>query len=194
MDAKSKNSRFEICGQDLRSFRLPINFRGKNRWYVQFWWLVQSVLFGMSPQFMYGWRRLLLRLFGAKVGYGVLIRPSARITFPWNVTIGDWAWIGDNVELYSLGEIVIGENTVISQRSYICTGCHDYTKASFDIFAEKIIIEPEVWVAADVYVAPGVRINRGCVVGARSSVFEDLPAMMICYGNPAKPMKPRIME
>lgn len=180
--------------QYLYKFKLPPNFRGKPGWYVQLWWIVQDTLFRWSPQFMYGWRRFLLKLFGAKIGKDVIIRPTAKVTFPWKVKIGDYSWIGDDVVLYSLGEIEIGNNVVISQRSYICTGSHDYTKIDFPIFAKKITIEDEVWLATDVFVAPGVRIGRGTVVGARSSVFKDLPPGKVCIGNPAKPIKDRAVE
>lgn len=177
--------------QKLSRFRLPPGFRGRSAVVVQLWWLVQSTLFAMSPQFMYGWRRFLLRLFGAEVGREVLVRPTARVTYPWKVTIGDYTWIGDDVVLYSLGEIEIGGHTVISQRSYICTGSHDITKTTFDIYALPIRIGNQVWIATDVFVAPGVRIGDGAVVGARSTVLHDLPEGMICYGNPAMPVKPR---
>ncbi len=180
--------------QRLERFRLPEGFRGRPGIIVQLWWLVQSTLFAMSPQFMYRWRNYLLRLFGAKIGKGVIIRPTVRITYPWKLTIGDYAWVGDNVELYTLGEIAIGDNAVVSQRSYICTSSHDYKKSAFDIYALKTVIEPEAWVATDVYVAPGVTIGRGAVIGARSSVFTDMPAGMICVGSPAKAIKPRIMD
>lgn len=177
--------------QDLSKFVLPNNFRGKPGWFVQIWWLVQSTLFRWSPQFAYGWRTWLLRLFGANIGKGVVIRPTATFTYPWKISIGDHSWIGDDVCLYSLGKIVIGKNVVVSQKSYLCTGSHDIDKIAFDIYAKPIRIEDEAWVAADVFVAPGVTIGRGSVVGARSSVFQDLPEGMLCLGNPAKAVKPR---
>jgi putative colanic acid biosynthesis acetyltransferase WcaF len=180
--------------QNIKIFSLPNDFRGRTGWYVQLWWLVQALFFNTSPQFMYKWRSFLLRLFGAKIGKDVIIRPSVRVTYPWKLTIGDYAWVGDNVELYTLGEIVIGNNAVVSQRSYICTGSHDYTKPTFDIYALKTVIEDEAWVATDVYVAPGVTIGKAAVIGARSSVFSDMPAGMICVGTPAKPIKPRVMD
>src|SRR5438105_4960330 len=102
--------------QDLSAFSLPAEFRGRPAWFVQLWWLVQSTLFRWSPQFMYGWRRLLLRLFGATIGRSVLVRPTARITYPWKIRIGDYSWIGDDVVLYSLGEIDIGAHVVVSQK------------------------------------------------------------------------------
>ena len=108
--------------------------------------------------------------------------------------IGNYSWIGDHVELYSLGEIEIGANSVISQKSYLCTGSHIFTKETFDIYERKISIENEVWIASDVFIAPGVTIKKGAVIGARSTVLNDMPEGMICYGYPAKPVKPRITE
>jgi putative colanic acid biosynthesis acetyltransferase WcaF len=178
--------------QDLKMFCLPEGFRGRPAWFVQLWWIVQATFLRSSPQFMYGWRRWLLRMFGAKIGRGVLLRPSVEITYPWKVSIGDWSWIGDNVKLYSLGEIEIGDNVVISQNSYLCTGSHDFSRPTFDIFSKRIVIESQSWIAADVFVAPGVKIGQGVVVGARSTVLHDLPPMMVCYGNPARPALHRL--
>lgn len=178
--------------QELNKFKLPKNFRGRNAFVVQLWWIVQGTLFRMSPQFLYGFRRFLLRLFGAKIGKKVIIRPSVKITYPWKVSIGDYSWIGDDVVLYSLGEIEIGNNVVISQKSYLCTGSHDYLKLDFPISAKKIIIKDESWLATDVFVAPGITVGRGTVVGSRSSVYKEIPANKVCFGNPAKIIKNRI--
>jgi len=177
--------------QDLSLFRMPENFRGKPGWYVQLWWITEGLLFRTSPQILYGWRRFLLRLFGAKIGKGVIIRPTAKITYPWKVQIGDHSWIGDDVVLYSLGNIFIGNNTVISQRSYICTGSHNYTKPEFTIYNCPVTIEDESWLATDVFVAPGVTIGRGAVIGARSSVYKSIEGGKVYAGNPAVFMKER---
>jgi len=179
--------------QNLFEFNLPSGFRGASGVKVQVWWLIQSTIFCFSPQFMYSWRNFLLRLFGANIGKNVIIRPSVKITYPWKLTIGDYSWIGDDVNLYTLGEIEIGNNSVISQKSYLCAASHDYDKPDFPIWAKKITIEDECWLATDVYVAPGITIGRGTVVGARSSVFKDLPPGMVCIGSPAKPIKERVM-
>ncbi len=178
--------------QDLKNFRLPPNFRGRSVFMVQCWWLVQASFFRWSPQALYGFRRWLLRCFGAHIGQGVLIRPSVIVTYPWKVCINDYAWVGDNVVIYSFAEIVIGKNAVVSQKSYLCAGSHDYLSSTFDIYSKPILIEDEAWLATDVFVAPGVTVGRGCVVGARSSVFSNLPPMMICIGTPARPIKPRL--
>lgn len=186
--------RHEHLIQNLSRFDLPTDFRGRSAVMVQLWWLVQSSLFHWSPQFAYGFRRWLLRCFGAKVGKGVIIRPSVTITYPWKVSIGNYSWIGDNVVLYSLGEIEIGTHAVVSQKSYLCASDHDYTQVNFPIRARKIIIESEVWVAADVFVGPGVTIKQGSVIGARSSVFSDMPAEMVCFGYPCRPVKKRVIS
>jgi len=180
--------------QHLDQFVISPNFRGRAPFVVQLWWLVQATIFSWSPQFMFGWRRFLLRLFGAQVGINVLIRPSARITYPWKVKIGDYSWIGDDVVLYSLGAIEMGSHVVISQKSYLCAGSHNYSSTAFDIFAKPIKLEDQVWLAADVFIAPGVRIGKGTVVGVRSTVLNDLPTGMVCYGNPAVPIKKRIVS
>lgn len=180
--------------QDLGLYKNPIGFRGKSVIVVQLWWIVQASFFSWSPQFLYGWRRFLLRLFGASIGSNVIIRPSVSVTYPWKVSIGDNSWIGDDVVLYSLGEIEIGENVVVSQKSYLCTGYHDYAKKAFPIFEKKIILKDECWLATDVYVAPGVEIGKGTVVGARSSVFQDLEGGKVYVGSPAKFLKNREHE
>lgn len=173
---------------------MPPGFRGRSLVMVQLWRIVAATLFRWSPRRADGWRRFLLRLFGATVGVRVLIRPSAQIVYPWRVRIGDDAWIGEDTVLYSFARIDIGANAVISQKSYLCAGGHDYRDAAFPIFGKPIVIGAECWIAADVFVGPGVTIGRGSVVGARSSVFADLPDMMVCAGNPARPLHPRSLR
>jgi putative colanic acid biosynthesis acetyltransferase WcaF len=177
--------------QDLSKFEVPQDFRGRSKIIVQLWWMVQATFFRISPQFMYEWRNFLLRLFGAKIGKGVKIRPTSKITYPWNLSVGDHSWIGDDCTIYNLGRIQIGSNVALAHKVYLCTGMHDYTDILFRIYAKEIIINDEVWLPNDVFVGPGVTIGRGTVVGARSTVLQDLPEAMICYGNPAKPIKPR---
>jgi putative colanic acid biosynthesis acetyltransferase WcaF len=169
---------------ELKQFNLPKNFRGRSPIVVQLWRVIYVVFFRNSPQFLYGWRRLILRLFGAKIGKKVIIRPSVEITYPWKVEIGDYSWIGDNVVLYSLGKITIGSNTVVSQKSYLCTGSHDFNSVAFDIFEKPIVIGNSCWIATDVFVAPGVQIVDEVILGARSSVFKSIVAKGIYKGNP----------
>lgn len=172
--------------QDLRLYRVPAGFRGRSAVFVQLWWLVQSTLFAMSPQMLYGWRRWLLRRFGCEIGAGALVRPSVRITYPWKVKIGARCQIGDHAELYSLGPITIGDDAVISQGSYLCAGSHDHRSVSFNIYAQPIVVEPESWVCAGAFIHPGVTIARGSVIGARAVVQKNTEPYLIYAGSPAR--------
>jgi putative colanic acid biosynthesis acetyltransferase WcaF len=177
--------------QDLSQFRIPDSFRGRSSVEVQLWWMVHGSLFRYSPQFAYRLRRAILRLFGARIGKNVKIRSTVTITYPWKLEIGDHSWIGDDVVVYSLGPIRIGHDTVISQRSYICAADHDMARIDFAIRARPINIGNQVWVATDVFIGPGVSIGDGTVVGARSSVFANLPPAMICLGTPCRVVRDR---
>ncbi|PHY12809.1 colanic acid biosynthesis acetyltransferase WcaF [Caulobacter sp. B11] len=171
--------------QDLSKFRLPPEFRGRSAVIVQLWWIVQATIFGMSPQFLYGWRNWLLRCFGAKIGKDVLIRPTVRITYPWKLRVGDRSWVGDYAGLYTLGEITIGADAVVSQHAYLCTGSHDMGAVGFDIYAMPIVINDEAWVAAGAFIQPGLTIGRGSVIGARSIVTRDTKPFKVYLGSPA---------
>ena len=153
-----------------------------------------QILFRLSFHNWYGLRAGLLRLFGCKVGAHVRLRPSVKIEQPWNLTIGDNSSIGDRGIVYCLGKIRIGSNVSISQDSHLCAGTHDYTRSDLPLLRPPIVIEDEVWLAADVFIGPGVIVHEGCVVGARSTVMKDLPAWTVCAGYPARALKPRVME
>lgn len=178
--------------QRLDKFVLPKNFRGRGAVYVQAWWLIQASIFRCSPQVFYGFRVLILRAFGAKIGSSCIIRPTVKITYPWKVSIGDNSWIGDGVELYSLGKITIGNNSVISQGTYICAADHDYEKVDFPIRERPVTIGDQVWVGAKCFIGPGVSIADGVVLGAASTTFKDLPPNTVCVGSPARIIKERV--
>jgi putative colanic acid biosynthesis acetyltransferase WcaF len=180
--------------QDLSRFRLPAGFRGRSAGMVQLWWLVQSSLFALSPQPLYGWRSFLLRLFGARIGKNVRIRASSRVTYPWKLSIGSHVWVGDDCVLYNLGEIEIGSHVALAHHICLCTGLHDYSRIDFPISQKPVRIEDEVWICNDVFVGPGVTVHRGAILGARSTVLHEMPAGMICHGNPATPVKERRRE
>ena len=157
----------------------------------QLWLIVQATLYRLSPRPFHAWRRALLRLFGAKIGQGCHPYPRAVFWAPWNIVIGENVGIDDDVFLYSQGKIVIGDNSIISTRAFLCTGSHDYTVASHKHYCSSIVIGSNVWVAASAFIHPGVCLLDGCVVGACSVVTRDMPAWTVCAGNPCRPLKSR---
>lgn len=177
--------------QDLARFTVPKGFRKKSSAFTQTWWIVQATLINTSPQFMYRWRAFILKAFGAKIGKGVKIRQSVRVTYPWNLEIGDHSWIGDRVELYTLEKITIGSNTCISQDTYVCTGSHNINSISFDYECTPIDIGDEVWIATGCFIAPGVTVGKGAVIGARSLVLTAIDSKSVWAGSPARKMRER---
>lgn len=169
--------------------RLPLgNKLGRAAWAVV--WLT---LFRPSPTLLWGWRRLLLRLFGATIAPTAHVYPSVKVWAPWNLTLRDFACLGRDVDAYSVARITLGARSTVSQYSFLCAAGHDYEHPDYPLTPAPITLGDDVWLAADVYVAPGVTIADGVVVGARSSVFKDLPAWTVCVGSPAQPTKPRAL-
>jgi putative colanic acid biosynthesis acetyltransferase WcaF len=158
------------------------------------WMIVRASLFRLSFHNWYGWRRLLLELFGAKIGKGVRIRPTTLIEIPWNLEIGDNVIIGDYAILYSLGKITIGRAATISQYAHLCAGTHDFTTRRFPLLRPPIVIGEEVWIAADAFVGPGVTVGDRAVVGARATVVGDVPPDQVIVGPSARILKRRILE
>lgn len=155
------------------------------------WKLVEATLFRWSPTPCNGWRSWLLRVFGASVGPRCCIRPTVRCEVPWNLDLGEFATLGDQVIVYSLGHVRVGSRATVSQYSYLCAGTHDHTLPDMPLIKLPITIGDDAWIAADVFVGPGVTIGTGTVVGARSGVFGDLPDWTVCVGTPARPIGPR---
>lgn len=157
------------------------------------WMFVQSTLFRWSPRPLLGWRRFLLRLFGAKLANTAVVRPSATIWHPWLFEMGAHSCLADDVTVYNLGPITIGDHSVVSQHAYLCAGTHDYTRPELPLQRPHIRIGSGVWVCAKAFIGPGVTIEDNAVVGAAAVVNRDVPAGMIVAGNPAKVVKPRKM-
>lgn len=160
------------------------SFSLRNRAGRVVWSVVYIFLFRTSPKPFHGWRNMLLRCFGAKIGKGAHIYPSVKIWAPWNLEIAEQAGVGNNAILYSQGKIYIGKKTVISQGAHLCAGTHNYDKPGFPLMTMPIVIGDDVWIAAEAFIHPGVTIYNGAVIGARSVVNKNIPEWMICAGNP----------
>lgn len=155
------------------------------------WHFVWLLLYRPSPRIAHGWRRVLLRLFGAKIGIGARPYPSAKIWAPWNLEMGDHSCLGDRVDCYSVDSIRLGSHATVSQYSFLCTASHDYTDPAMPLTTAPIVVRASAWIAADVFIAPGVTIGEGAVVGARSTVLHNIQSWVVVGGNPAKVIRQR---
>ena len=167
------------------------SFSLRNRLARVAWGIVWLVLARFTPPPLHGWRRLVLRAFGAKVGRGARVHGSAAIWLPVNLELGDQALIGPGVRLYNQGRITIGPRTVISQRAHICASTHDVSDPHFQLVLRPVTIGAQCWVAAEAFVGPGVVMGDGAVLAARGALFGPAEGGMIYRGNPAAPVKPR---
>ncbi len=149
--------------------------------------MVSKILFFRFPITLpSAFRCFLLRMFGANIGVGVVIRAGVDITFPWRLTIGDVSWIGEDVKILNLNEVIIGSNCCVSQRAFICTGSHNFKSEGFDLITEKITIFDSSWIAAQVFVGPGVSIGPSSMIAAGSMIARNVGADQIAIGNPAR--------
>jgi putative colanic acid biosynthesis acetyltransferase WcaF len=170
-----------------------------NRWYapgrgvaVRVLWLIVNGAFLLSwvpwPSSL---KCLLLRLFGAKVGRGVVVKPRVNIKYPWNVEIGDHSWIGEGAWLDSLGRITIGANCCLSQRSMIETGNHDWSKPTFDLIVKPVVLESGSWAAVGSLLLPGSRLSSHAILAAGSVLSGDTEPFGIYVGVPATKVRGR---
>lgn len=134
---------------------------------------------------------IILRLFGARIGTGVILKPSINVKYPWNLTIGDYSWIGENAWLDSLASITIGSSACISQGVYFCTGNHNWSDPSFGLVVKPIVIEDGAWVGARATVLPGVTVKSHSIVAAGTVIAKDTEPYMVYAGNPAVEVKER---
>lgn len=175
---------------DVSNYTSPL---GKNNQLGRFVWTICWTLLArpLPRRIGSGWKRFLLRLFGAKLSPSSVIYSSCRIYMPWKLEMGEYACLGPEVDCYNVDKIIIGAHTTVSQKAYLCSASHDIYKTDYPLITAPITIEDQVWVAADTFIGPGVTIGQGAVVAARAVVNKDVSAWSVVAGNPAKFLKER---
>ncbi len=157
-------------------------------------WYFTNILFFINPLNPISSVKVrLLRCFGAKIGKGVVIKPSVNIKYPWNLSIGDYTWIGENVWIDNLVQVTIGSDVCVSQGAMLLCGNHNYKKSTFDLMVGKIVLEDGCWVGAQSVVCPGVTLHSHAVLGVASVANKNLDAYTIYQGNPAHMVRKRII-
>ncbi|MGA1933797.1 WcaF family extracellular polysaccharide biosynthesis acetyltransferase [Arcobacter sp. YIC-464] len=158
------------------------------------WYFVNMFLFKTMLPIPSNIKCKVLKLFGAIVGLGVVIKPNVSIKYPWLLEIGDYSWIGEDVWIDNLAKITIGKNCVLSQGSFLLTGSHDYTLETFDLLTHEIVLEDGSWVGAKATVCPGVTLKSHSVLAVGSIATKDLEAYHIYQGNPAIKKRERVIK
>lgn len=164
--------------------------RGASRAPEAVWLLISGLL---VSTFLPGsaWRVALLRLFGARIGSGVVVKPGVRVKFPWRLVVGDHCWIGEHVWIDNLAPVTLGDHVCISQAAYLCTGDHDWASETFDLMEKPIFVESHAWIGAKSVLGPGCRVREGAVVTLGGIANGELEAWTIHSGSPARPVKKR---
>jgi putative colanic acid biosynthesis acetyltransferase WcaF len=155
-------------------------------------WYITNAVFFMNPLVVgSGFKKFILRRFGAKIGTGVVIKPSVNIKYPWKLEVGDYTWIGERVWIDNLDQVKIGKHCCLSQGAYLLCGNHHYKRVAFDLMTRPITLEDGVWIGAMSTVAPGVTAKSHAILALGSVATQDLEAYTIYQGNPALPVRKR---
>ena len=160
--------------------------RGASKLTELLWWVVRSLLFAPWFPIPSVLKVAALRLFGAKVGRGVVIRSRVNITFPWRLSIADHVWIGDEVLILTLAPVTIASHVCISQRAFLCTGSHKFRSENFDLVTKPITIGEGGWIAANAFLGPGVTLAPGTLCAAGAVVLRSSGLGEVLSANPAK--------
>lgn len=157
------------------------------------WYFVNACFFNSAFPLI-GVKIFLLKLFGAKVGQGVVLKPYINIKYPWKLNIGNQVWIGEKVWIDNLGDVIIKDNACVSQGAMLLCGNHHYKKVAFDLIVGNITIDEGAWVGAMSVVCPGVKIGSHAVLTVNSVATHHLEPYYIYQGNPAQKIKERIIK
>ena len=158
---------------------------GRGPIYRVLWYMTNSLILKNSLNPFSGLKILVLKIFGAQIGKGIVLKPAINIKYPWNLILGDNVWIGENTWIDSLAEVKVGNNVCIAQGAYLCTGNHDWSDPSFGLITKPITVEDGVWIGAKAVVLPGVTLKSHSVITASSVIAKDTEPYVVYKGNPA---------
>jgi len=188
--SSSAGSPVEAIELDIASNRAARKYTRREQFLRMAWdfgrWLVH-----LSPHPCHGWRRGVLRLFGARIGHQARVAASAHVFMPWNLELGEFAAIGPDVLVYNLGKVRIGARATVSYRSHICAGTHDFTDPTIPLLKPPVTVEDDAWIGTEAFIGPGVTIGAWAMVAARAVVVKDVEPNTLVGGHPARVIGPR---
>jgi putative colanic acid biosynthesis acetyltransferase WcaF len=188
--SSSAGAPIEAIELDIAANRAARKYSHREQ-FLRMAWACGRWLVHLSPHPCHGWRRGVLRLFGARVGRQARIAASAHVLMPWNLEIGEWAAVGPGVYVYSLGKVRIGARATISYRTHICAGTHDFTDPTIPLLKPPVTVEDDAWIGTEVFIGPDVTIGAGAMVAARAVVVKDVEPNTLVGGHPARVIGPR---
>lgn len=168
--------------------------RGRPRWFEVLWIVAKCTIVQSTVPYPSAVRRVILRMFGAKIGKGVVFRPRLNVHFPWKLEIGDHCWIGDGCQILSLERIVLETQVALGHEVYLAAGNHDIRSATMESKNRPITIRSGSWIASRAFIGPGVEIGEDVVVGAGAVIVRDVEPGVIIAGNPAKVVRERLID
>lgn len=189
-----KTDKYVQLDSDLSAFSPGKFDKGAGILKQTLWYFVNALLVRASWNPFMGIKIVLLKMFGAKIGKGLVIKNNVCIKFPWKLTLGDNVWLGEGCWIDNLDKVTIGNNVCISQGALLLTGNHDYTSKSFDYRNAPIIVEDGAWIGAKAVVCPGVTVRSHAILTVASIVTKEMEAYGIYQGNPAKIIRKRIIK
>jgi len=192
MTSVSNNGSAPLDGAKANSYNGRASYPFMHRLYRLIWLATWFVLCRWTPPPFHWWRRGILRLFGAEIASSAHIYGSARIWYPRNLVMKDFATLAPNVNCYNMDNVSIGIHGIVSQGAFLCGGTHDVDNPHLQLTVAPINIGDFAWVAAEAFIGPGVTLGEGAVVGARSVTFRNIGSWEIWAGNPAKFIRGRI--
>jgi len=177
---------------DFSTFDNTDYSHGQSKLVFYLWHLVNTLVFRNGLLGSSAIRVKILRLFGAKIGEGVVMnKPNVNIKYPWKLTIGDHSWLGENSWIYNMDEVVIGANVNIAQGVMLLTGNHNIKSTKFEVFTKPITVEEGCFIGAHAVICPGVTCHSHSVLTVNSTARKDMQAYTIYSGNPAEPIGTR---
>lgn len=183
----------QLITTDLSKFNTG-DYYSAPKWKVGLWYLVNYFIFNSALPWPYAIKLRLLRVFGAKVGTGLVIKTGVRIKNPWMLSIGDNCWIGESVWIDNLTDVKLGNNVCLSQAAILLTGNHDYSREDFRYRLGTITLSDGVWIGARSMVCAGVHCASHAVLTVNSVATKNLEAWKIYSGNPAVPVRERKIQ
>lgn len=183
-----------ICPKEISPLRGGATYPVAHRLYRMTWIIAWELLGSWTPTPAHAWRRILLRAFGANIDHTAKVYPRVRVWYPPNLIMEEFSTLGPYVNCYCMDTIHLGAHALVSQGAHLCGGTHNIDSPEFELQTKAIFLSRHCWIAAEAFVSPGVTVEEGAVLGARSVAARNLEAWGVYVGNPARKIRQRAKQ